>query len=299
MAGELRAASRTAEINAAMRAAEDHHEPGRRLFHDPFARCFVQRQAYRALGALPSTARAALRVFDRVYGGLHAEIMLRNCYYEAELLRAHETGLRQLVLLGAGYDSLAFRRLLEGLTIFEVDAPATQRLKRTVLARHARLRARSRVVYIECDFERDHLPEVLCGNGFDPSRPCLVVWLGVSYYLSDAAVRRTLIDIDSLTVPESALIWDYMDYRVIDGSTPCPGARRAAASVAKRGEPYVFGLGREEVADVCAQAGFEIEEHLRTPELARSMGPALGVWCSADDYMGVVRARRAGASSCA
>jgi methyltransferase (TIGR00027 family) len=275
-----------------MRAAEDRHEPARRLFHDPFARYFVQHPAYRAASAVPAAAYAALRAFDRLYGGLHAEIMLRNCYYEAELLRAHAAGARQLVLLGAGYDSLAFRRGLAGLTIFELDAPATQRRKRTIVARHDRLRALSRVVYVECDFERDRLPDVLGASGFERARPCLVVWLGVSYYLSAESVRRTLADIHALTAPTSALIWDYMDRRVIDGTTPFAGARRAAASVAKRGEPYVFGSEPDQVADMCARAGFALEEHLRTPGLSASMGPPAGLWCSADDYMGVVRARR-------
>jgi methyltransferase (TIGR00027 family) len=287
-----RGASRTAEINAAMRAAEDHLAPARRLFHDPFAHYFVRRLTYRAISSTPSLARTSLRVFDRLYSGLHAEIVLRNRYYEEQLLQAHAAGVRQLVLLGAGYDSLAFRRGLEGLTIFEVDAPATQRIKRTIVARQHDLQPLSRVVYVECDFEHDALGDALDGGGFDRARPCLAVWLGVSYYLSDAAVKGTLADIAALSAPSSQLIWDYMDSGVIQGTTPYAGARRAAAAVAKRGEPYIFGLEPDLLEGVCAQAGFAVEDHVRTPDLARTLGPSGGVWCGADDYMGVVRARR-------
>jgi methyltransferase (TIGR00027 family) len=287
-----RGASRTAEINAAMRAAEDHLSPARRLFHDPFAHYFVQRPAYRAISSVAPVARTTLRIFDRLYSGLHTEIILRNRYYEEQLLGAYGTGIRQLVLLGAGYDSLAFRRELEGLTVFEVDAPATQRVKRAIVARERDLQPLSRVVYVECDFEHDDLIATLAGGGFDRERPCLAVWLGVSYYLSDAAVKGTLSDIASLSAPGSGLIWDYMDRGVIDGTTPYAGARRAAAAVAKRGEPYIFGLERNLLASVCVEAGFELEDHVRNPDLARTLGPARGVWCGADDYMGVVRARR-------
>jgi methyltransferase (TIGR00027 family) len=285
-------ASRTAEINAAMRAGETYHPPARRLFADPFAHYFVQRPTYRAISSKPSVARVALRIFDRLYGGLHAEIILRNRYYEQQLLQLHATGVRQLVLLGAGYDSIASRQQLPGLTIFEVDAPATQRIKRAIVKRHPDLHPRTQVVYVECDFERDDLSAALRTQRFDSELPSLVVWLGVSYYLSDAAVSDTLARIAMLSAPDSCLIWDYMDRAVIDGSTPYAGARRAAAAVAKRGEPYIFGLEPKPLADLCTGTGFAIEDHARIPDLARTLGPRGGVWCSVDDYMGVVRLRR-------
>jgi methyltransferase (TIGR00027 family) len=286
-------ASRTAEINAAMRAGEAYHPPARRLFNDPFAHFFVQRLSYRAISSTSLVARTALRAFDRLYGGLHAEIILRNRYYEQQLLQMHSAGgAAQLVLLGAGYDSIASRLELARLRIFEVDAPATQRAKRTIVARHRELSPRTAVAYVECDFERDDLAAALRTHGFDSERPCLMVWLGVSYYLSDAAVNDTLTRIAALSSPGSRLIWDYMDRAVIDGHTPYAGARRAAAAVAKRGEPYIFGLEPAPLAALCQGAGFAIEDHARIPDLARTLGPPGGVWCSVDDYMGVVRLRR-------
>jgi methyltransferase (TIGR00027 family) len=287
-----RGASRTAEINAAMRAGEAYVPAEKRLFDDPFAHYFVQRPSYRAISSTPTVARMALRIFDRLYGGLHAEIILRNRYYEQQLLAMHAGDVRQLVLLGAGYDSIALRQMLPGLTIFEVDAPATQRIKRAILTRHNDLHPRTQVAYVECDFEHNDLREALTLGGFRSELPCLVVWLGVSYYLSNAAVNDTLRRIATLSAPGSCLIWDYMDRSVIDRTTPYAGARRAAAAVAKRGEPYIFGLEPEPLAQLCTQAGFAIEDHVRIPDLARTLGPPAGVWCSTDDYMGVVRLRR-------
>jgi methyltransferase (TIGR00027 family) len=286
-----RTASRTAEINAAMRAAEDHQPPDRRVFHDPFAHYFVQHPTYRMVSA-PPLARMGLEIFDRVYGGLHAEQVLRNRYYETQLSHAHSSGVTQLVLLGAGYDSTAFRERLEGVTIFEVDAPATQRVKRRIIERHDGLKPLAHVVYVECDFEHDDLGGALDAAGFDRERPCLAVWLGVSYYLTEATVRDTLANVASLSAPASQLIWDYLDRAVVDGVTPYGGARRAAAAVAKRGEPYIFGLEAAELGSICAETGFEVEDHARVPDLADHLGPPGGVWCNTDDFMGVVRARR-------
>lgn len=287
----LDVASRTAEINAAMRAAENHNPPARRLFTDPYAKHFVRRPAYRMISVPPLVARAALRAFDRRYSGLHTEIVLRARMYEAELERGYRYGLRQLVLLGAGYDSIALRRSFEGLTVFEIDAPPTQRAKRGVIER-AGLAPRTRVEYVACDFERDDLARTALEGGVDPSRPCLLVWLGVSYYLTPAAVRRTLADIASFSAPGSRLVWDYMDRSVIDGTSPYASARNAAAAVARRGEPYVFGLDGEGCERVCAEAGFELVDHVRIPGLAERYGPSAGTWSGTDDYMGVVTACR-------
>jgi methyltransferase (TIGR00027 family) len=274
-----------------MRAAETHQPSGRRLLEDPFAKHFVRHRSYRLASSLPLLSRVVLRAFDRRYNGLHTEIVLRNRCYEAELKRAYARGVRQLILLGAGYDSLALRKRLDGLTVFEIDAPSTQRLKREAIKR-ANLHARTRVEYISCDFERDRLAERALPGGVDPTRPCLTVWLGVSYYLTAAAVCRTLAQIASLSAPGSVLVWDYMDPSVIDGTTPYASARNAAAAVARRGEPYIFGIDRAGCEQMCIEAGFEATQHVRIPELAQRFGPSAGTWSGIDDYMGVTTATR-------
>lgn len=297
--GELRVApsrprykpSATADVNAAERACEMHHPPERRLLHDPYARSFVQKRSYRALCSFGPLARASLRVFDRVYGGNHAQVLLRNRAYEEELERALADGVDQVVLLGAGYDSSAFRLDLGPATVFEVDTPHTQGAKLKAIER-AGLESRGRVVYVPCDFEADRPGRRLTEHGLDPGARSLVVWFGVMYYLSEAAVRQTLSEIAGFSPPGSRLVVDYLDAAVLDGSTPWPGARRAYESVKRRGEPHRFGLTQEAAAALLADHGFVVRESLRVKDLAERYAPPGGVWCSTDDWFGTLIADR-------
>jgi methyltransferase (TIGR00027 family) len=287
----LAASSRTAEITAAMRAAETLMAPARRLFVDPYARVFLSRHTYRFLCCSRPVARVAHRVFDHGYGGLNVQHHLRNQYYDQRLLEAHRRGVQQIVMVGAGFDSLALRHDLEGATVFEVDAPPTQATKKQCLLA-AGLTPTTDVVYVPCDFETDELSTSLHSHGFDSSQPAFAIFLGVSYYLSAAAVRKTLTELAQVLASGSELIVDYMDASVIDGTTTYGGARKAAKAVAARGEPYIFGVRRDGgLEDLVAGTGWAVQDNLGVADMVARFAPPSGVWCSTDDFMGVAALR--------
>jgi methyltransferase (TIGR00027 family) len=281
--------SRTAETNALERAAEALHPSARRLLDDPYAHLFVKRLPYRALLWLRPLALRALDRVDARYPGLHAEVVLRARYVDQLVERAD---FGQLVLLGAGYDATVFRHALDpGVRVFEVDSPETQSVKRAVVERN-RLSSSAPVVYCPCDFELDSVASVLKDGGFDAERRALIVWLGVSCYLTLEAFTSSLREVASFAAPGTGLVLDYMDPEVIDGTTAEIGARRAAEWVAKRGEPYRLGFTIERLRRELELAGFGLVEHLRTSELAERFRPPSGVWCRTNDWMGVVLAER-------
>ena len=279
--------SATAEIVCAQRAAETLRPPGHRLIDDPYAKHFLTTGAYRLLAANRLTAALARRGFDRLYPGYMAIVLLRNRWYEATLAHALADGIEQVVLLGAGYDTTSLRLGLGGATLFEVDAPPTQQAKREVIRRHGL--PDHAVRYVPCDFERDTLCERLGENGFDRHARSLVAWWGVSFFLSEDAVRKTMADVASLTAPGSRFVFDYLDPAVVDGTTAFPGARRARAAVARRGEPYRFGLGRAEAGQLLPLFGFEVEKNLSVTELVQLFGPFP---YRTDDFFGVITGRR-------
>jgi len=279
--------SATAEIVCALRAAETPRPPGRRLVDDPYARHFLATGTYRLLTASRLTAALSRRGFDRLYPGYLAIVLLRNRWHEAALRRALAGGVGQVVLLGAGYDTTSLRLRLGGATLFEVDAPPTQQAKREVIRRHGL--PDHAVRYVPCDFERDTLAERLGEHGFDAHARSLVAWWGVSFFLSEAAVRQTMADVASLTAPGSQFMFDYLDPAVVDGSTAFRGARRARAAVARRGEAYRFGRTRDEAGQLLASFGFEVEQNLSITELARLFGPFP---YRTDDFFGVITGRR-------
>jgi methyltransferase (TIGR00027 family) len=115
----------------------------------------------------------------------------------------------QLVVLGAGLDSRAYRMsALAEAIVFEVDHPATQAFKR---ARSSKLTCAARDVrFVGVDFERDDLGERLGEHGHDPTRTTTWVWEGVTPYLTEEAIDATLAVIEARSAQQSALVMTYV-----------------------------------------------------------------------------------------
>ena len=166
--------SRTALGAATHRALHQVLEGGR-VFADPLAARILGKDLEAAIReAEGDPLRRALRLF----------IAVRTRFAEDALMAAMARGVRQLVVLGAGLDTFAYRAgQVEGLRIFEVDHPATQAWKRQRLS-EAGIEVPPALTFAPVDFERETLGEGLAAAGFDPSRPAFFTWLGVVPYLS-------------------------------------------------------------------------------------------------------------------
>jgi methyltransferase (TIGR00027 family) len=177
-------------------------------------------------------------------------IGLRTCAIDAAVRDPIARGTRQLVILGAGYDGRAWRLPeLAGVTVFEVDHPATQGEKR---ARVAELPAPiGTVKFVSMDFERDSLDAVLGRAGHDASSPTCWIWEGVVMYLTIEAMRSTLAAISSRSARGSTLIVNYHTAH-----------RRFFAKLLFRliGEPQIRALTPAEMAAELHSAGFVVRE---------------------------------------
>ena len=122
--------------------------------------------------------------------------------------------VEQLVLLGGGYDTRAYGALKrDGRAWFEMDRAATQRLKVAGL-RRAGIDA-AHVTFVEVDFGREDAFRKLREQGFDPEKRTLFLWEGVTIYLWEREVRKTLRDVRRHASPGSALVADFYAERVI------------------------------------------------------------------------------------
>ena len=180
--------SRTALGAAGHRAAHQVLEGGR-VFADPLALPILGEDANQAIAeANEDPRRRGLRLF----------IAVRSRFAEDAAKRAIAEGARQVVVLGAGLDTFAYRlEPAEGLRVTEVDHPATQAEKRRRLDA-AGIATPAHVGFAPCDFERARLDASLRAAGFEPSRRSFFLWLGVVPYLSQAAVFATLAFIAKL-----------------------------------------------------------------------------------------------------
>jgi methyltransferase (TIGR00027 family) len=165
------------------------------------------------------------------------------------------------VVVGAGLDSFALRRhdLMKSLTVFELDHPATQHVKRERLAQ-LDVELPKAFEFVPIDFERESLEEALARSSFSPERRSFHSWMGTVAYLSDEAIFGTLRSIARASAAGSELVLDFA-CRMEDMSPEHhPAIEKLLRYTARRGEPLI---GFHEPADFVrrvTQLGFELVE---------------------------------------
>ncbi len=301
IAGRVRAlkgrTSPTAELCAVVRAAETQRPRGNRLLDDPYARYFLYNWRFRFAHAFGMLGMGVSRANKR-YTGLLAEIVLRHRHCDEVVAAEITGGCRQVVVLGAGYDTTALRNdFAADAVVYEVDKPDTQAEKIEIVRRNG-LRPQQSVRYVSCDFDNgDDLAESLLSSGFDPDIPCVVLWMGVTYYLSREGVLSTLAKLGRVSAAGSTLVIDYIERSVVDGSHTHDGAQRGRELVASGGEPFTFGLERDDVESFFTTDGFAVAQHHSIPELLEAYGDPRDFWLTAADFMGVLTLRQSGGAA--
>jgi methyltransferase (TIGR00027 family) len=246
--------SRTAFGAAAYRAVHQDVEHAA-IFRDPLAWSILGGDRETVLREAEAQDRSRLRIF----------IAVRHRFAEDSLAAAVERGTRQVVVLGAGLDTFAYRNPFPETTVFEVDHPATGAWKQERLA-SAGIAVPSSVTYVGVDFETDDLMTRLVDAGFDAAAPAFFVWLGVVPYLTLDAVTATLRAIAS--VPGGEVVFDYTN--PVDQLRDDVAAGDRAALVARTadvGEPLSAGLDTADLHALLTGLGFTEIEDLDRPDI--------------------------------
>lgn len=207
--------------------------------------------------------------YDEFRGpGVMGFLAARDRYIDDMLKRCLQAGIDQLVILGAGYDSRAYRfpELKGKVKVFEVDHPATQQDKL------ARLQAifgsvPAYVNFVPVDFTQERLQDRLHDYGYDPTCKTLFIWQGVVYYLDAASVDGTLRFIAEQSGPGSAVIFDYIYQSVLEGARghhEVSGMRRYKGLT---GEGLTFGIPEGTVADFLRARGYKNIRSIDSQEL--------------------------------
>lgn len=273
--------SLTARGAAAYRAIHQTLEAGA-IFRDPLAVRILDdetRANLEEIAADPS--RRSMRLF----------VSARSRFSEDALAACVVRGVRQVVVLGAGLDTFSLRNPYagEGVGVFEVDYPATQRWKRERL-KNAGLAIPASLTFAPVDFERQSLADGLSAAGFQADRPAFFQWLGVVPYLTREAVAATLHFIAG--VPESEVVFDYAE--PFDNYPPQrrAGIMELAARAASRGEPWLSFFDPAEISEILRNKGFGDVEDLGLAQLADRFYGALKEGVAIGPGGHVIRARR-------
>ncbi len=201
--------------------------------------------------------------------GVYEFFIARTKYIDSVFVNAVESGFLQIVFLGAGYDSRAYRFAdrLGSTKVFELDAAPTQRRKIERL-RHGNIAHPPQLTYVQMNFEKDSFADVLTQAGFDKTLKTLFVWEGVSYYLTPQAVNDTFDFIRNNSPSGSVICFDYIP------DAPDLNERYGTAIALKNmkslyeAETARFTIDEGTIEDFLAPRGFVLLEHLSPEEIS-------------------------------
>lgn len=196
---------------------------------------------------------------------LRSHVVIRSRFAEDRLAEAVRLGTKQFISLGAGFDTFAYRQpaWAQGMRIFEVDHPASQKAKRQRLEK-AGIVIPSNVEFVPIDFEVTPLREGLEAATFDPARPTFLSWLGVMVYLSKEAVDKVFRLVASLP-RSSEIVFTFSEPASADKSDPERPSLAERAAV--KGEPWRTRIAPDDLVRYLKSMGFSTVKLLTPAEI--------------------------------
>ena len=199
---------------------------------------------------------------NREVAGMANLLLIRTRFIDECLQRAVEKGAMQVVILGAGFDTRAYRfaDLLKNRLVIEVDFQTTQQVKKRRLE-EASISIPANVRFAQIDFQRESLRDVLHAAGYQPSEKTFFIWEGVSMYLSENAVRETLRTTAGCSARGSSLVMDFASGAMLELLAKFPNIPQHKYTTAW-GEPWTFGVPDDREREFFAECGLEPREIL-------------------------------------
>lgn len=250
-------------------AAVEHNEPpGRRLVDDDLAELFLPAPLRWLVAATRFTPARRLMVRTSEWSGpgLWANLACRKRFIADKLTEAL-ADINAVVILGAGLDTRGYRLTRQvRIPVFEADLPVNIALKAKTV-RRVLGEAPLSVRLVALDFERDDLLTALAEHGYHTDYRAFFICEGVTQYLTEAGVRRTLEGLRA-AAPGSRLVFTYVRRDFIDGTNRY-GTRTLYRTVRQRKQLWQFGLDPDEVAGFIAEYGWRLVEQAGPDELVQ------------------------------
>jgi methyltransferase (TIGR00027 family) len=183
---------------------------------------------------------------------LVAVMTYRTKRFDAALLDALQNGATQVVVLGAGFDSRAYRfqSQLGNVRVMEVDYGPTQAYKKQRLGEILDV-IPPNVSFVPMDFTKDDLLDQLRKAGYSEQQNTFFLWEGVTYYLPESAVKDTLHFVRDHSASGSRIAFDYF-------GASNPSVNNPRGLYARWGEPVLFGFPNDRAREYVRQEGLGV-----------------------------------------
>jgi methyltransferase (TIGR00027 family) len=263
--GVQHAPSETALATASMRAMAAHDPREEVRGGDTLAELFLTEEQK---GPLQDARMREWVMKNKITPGAYEFMIARTAFFDGAFQSALAGKVPQIVLLGAGYDTRPYRfsHLLGAAAVFEIDAQPTQLHKKRTLEQSV-VPIPPNVRFVPIDFAADDLEQVLLSAGYARDRAALFLWEGVTYYLSRETVDRTLGAVRRLSIPGSAICFDFASLSPEALSEGAAKKLRQQMDSNHAAEPTRFGIPQGKCEAFLSRHGFAVDELVTPTEM--------------------------------
>ncbi len=186
---------------------------------------------------------------------LYGYFIARTAFIDSIFKNACDNDISQIVFLGAGYDTRSYRFInnLKNTKIFELDIRPTQQRKIEILQKN-KINIPNSLLHIPVNFKTENMYDVLFKAGYDCNRKTLFIWEGVTYYLTQEEVEKTLNFVQKYAAEGSILCFDYMTDK-LESINPA--------------EPFQFWIKQDKIEEMLSGYGLKIDEHIDSTEMTK------------------------------
>ncbi len=242
--------SRTAQYMALFRAIETVRPSQKRLFNDPFALIFLDNKLKLTvkISSIPFLRRLIFKIIQNKAPGALSSGIARTKYIDDLLEQTISDGVKQVIILGAGFDTRALRlNFLKNISIIEIDHPDTSNIKIKKLENTIGNLPKN-VKYYQLDFKKQNLTDLATEYNLNLDLPTTIIWEGVTSYLNQDSVNKTFEFIQKFS-DKTYIIFTYIDKLVLENPQAFQGTEKLFKNLKKSEEPYTFGIQPDKLSE--------------------------------------------------
>lgn len=266
--------SRTAQYMALFRALETRLQAKDRLFSDPYAIHFLDQKLRLAtrLSKYAVVRKYLENTIQKKVPGAFSSGIARTKYIDDLLQNAILNGVKQVIILGAGFDTRALRLdFLKSVPVIEIDHPNTSNFKiQTYKNRLGKIP--ENIQFLQIDFNKQDLDQLAAQHQIDFSQPAAVIWEGVTNYLTSAAIKSTFSFISKFA-KGSHVIFTYVHKDILENPKSFLGGEKLLKDLNKLEEQWTFGFIPAELPDYLNQFDIQLTEDSGANEYRKKYVP--------------------------
>ena len=266
--------SRTAQYMALFRAIESSRSKLVRLFYDTYAINFLDTRLKIVvkISSIPLIGEITYKIIEREAPGAFSSGVARTKYIDDLLEKTIKDGVKQVIILGAGFDTRSLRlKFLKNIPIIEIDHPNTSQFKIKIINKSIG-QIPLNVKYYQIDFNQESLIDLAKRNNLDLDIPTTFIWEGVTNYLQQEAIDKTFEFVRNFS-NKSYIIFTYINKLVLDDPGSFSNTDKYHSILEENEEKWTFGFKPEELPAYLNKYDLTIIEDLGAVEYRQKYMP--------------------------